>query len=68
MMVHFAKSNCHHKLNEYEYAKKHLQLANDIKLSIMPSNAQKIIDNINNIFDKWTKQLIKDTSKYVHAC
>ena len=54
--IYFARSNVMHKNKEYTESAKHLKAANDIKLSIYPSDL--------NYICKKTKQILVETNKY----
>ena len=42
LFTEFALANCHHKLENYDQASRHLQRANENKLIIYPSNSNAI--------------------------
>ena len=50
-MLHFALSNCFHKLSDYSNSAIHLKLANRMKLSFMPSNLEFRIQASTKIFN-----------------
>ena len=50
--IYFARANVLHKEKRYEESAKNLQIANQLKLKIYPSNINKIINRSNFILNK----------------
>ena len=58
--IYFARANVLHKKKQYKNSSKNLQLANDLKLNIHPSNADTLINKTNRLFmESDTKGSIK---------
>ena len=66
-LIEFAISNCMHKAENYCEASKHLQLANENKLTIFPSNAeyyqQEIANNLAQFHSPETSTVNKNCGK-----
>ena len=50
--IYFARSNVLHKVKRYEESAKNLQIANQIKLKIYPSNIETLINKSNLLLNK----------------
>jgi len=63
--IYFARSNILHKQKKYEESSKNLQIANQLKLKIFPSNINKIISYSNLLLNKpYPKKNIYDNKQY----
>lgn len=64
--IFFARSNVLHRQKNYNESSKYLKLANDLKLSIKPSQANSLIDKTKFLFNKHKhlKKREKIFSKY----
>ena len=63
--IYFARSNILHHEKKYEESAKNLQIANQLKLKIYPSNIDKLINQSNYLLSKPDiKQNINDDKKY----
>ncbi len=63
--IYFARSNVLHKEKRYEESAKNLQIANQLKLKIYPSNIDKLINQSNLLLNKLnTKKNFKNEKKY----
>ena len=61
--VYFARSNILHKAKRYEESAKNLQMANQLKLKIYPSNIEKIIELSNLLLNKPNTEKNNNTEK-----
>jgi len=63
--IYFARSNILHKQNQYEESSKYLQLANNLKLKIFPSNKKKLLLQSQSIYDHYQKEYLENDDSFM---